>query len=287
MSGAPFEPSGFDPDDPPVPPSRRIDPSRPNLARVYDSFLGGKDNYAADRAVVREIHSVTPELTRVVQEERAWLGRVTRFLVKSARIEQILHVGAGMPTIENTHEAAQRFNADTRVIYAADDPVVLAHGRAILEENDLTHLVEAGFANPDDVLGHDTVKKYLEPDEPVALIHSRTMHHVAGRQHPHEIVQRYLEMLPSGSYLALSHFCDPQDDGPGTQLARFVEGVFTRSGLGQVTFRPRAEIDKFFDGLQLVEPGVTRLRDWWPDGPLLAPSSKEDDMILGGVARKP
>ena len=287
MSGTPFEPSGFDPDDPPVPPSRRIDPSKPNLARVYDSFLGGKDNYAADRAVVREIHSVTPELTRVVQEERAWLARVTRFLVKSARIEQILHVGAGMPTIENTHEAAQRFNADTRVIYVADDPVVLAHGRAILEENDLTHLVEAQFAHPDDVLGHDTVKKYLEPDEPVALIHSRTMHHVGGREHPHEIVQRYLELLPSGSYLALSHFCDPQDEGPGTQLARFVEGVFSRSGLGPVTFRPRAEIAKFFDGLQLVEPGVGRLRDWWPDGPLLAPSSKEDDMILGGVARKP
>ncbi|TWF81368.1 S-adenosyl methyltransferase [Pseudonocardia hierapolitana] len=287
MSGTPFEPSGFDPDDPPVPPSRRIDPSKPNLARVYDSFLAGKDNYSADRAVVREIHSVTPELARVVQEERAWLGRVTRFLVKSARIEQILHVGSGMPTIENTHEAAQRFNADTRVIYVADDPVVLAHGRAILEENDLTHLVEAGFAHPDDVLGHDTVKKYLEPDEPVALIHSRTMHHVAGRQHPHEIVQRYLERLPSGSYLVLSHFCDPQDDGPGTQLARLVEGVFTRSGLDPVTFRPRAEIEKFFDGLQLVEPGVTRLRDWWPDGPLLAPSSKEDDMMLGGVARKP
>jgi hypothetical protein len=287
MSGTPFEPSGLDPDDPPVPPSRRIDPSKPNLARVYDSFLAGKDNYAADRAVVREIHSVAPELTRVVQEERAWLGRVTRFLVKSARIEQILHVGAGMPTIENTHEAAQRFNADTRVIYVADDPVVLAHGRAILEENDLTHLVEAQFAHPDDVLGHDTVKKYLEPDEPVALIHSRTMHHVAGREHPHEIVQRYLELLPSGSYLALSHFCDPQDEGPGTQLARLVEGVFSRSGLGPVTFRPRAEIAKFFDGLQLVDPGVGRLRDWWPDGPLLAPSSKEDDMILGGVARKP
>jgi S-adenosyl methyltransferase len=276
-----------DPDDPPVPPSRRIDPSKPNIARVYDSFLSGKDNYAADRAVVREIHSVTPELTRVVQEERAWLARVTRFLVKSARIEQILHVGAGMPTVENTHEAAQRFNSDTRVIYVADDPVVQAHGRAILEENDLTHLVEADYARPDEVLGHETVKKFLEPDEPIALIHSRTMHHVPDKGHPHEIVQRYLELLPSGSYLVLSHFCDPHDDGPGSQLARFVEGVFTRSGLGPVTFRPRAEIAAFFDGLRLVEPGVGRLRDWWPDGPLMASATEEDEMILGGVARKP
>jgi S-adenosyl methyltransferase len=279
-SGAPHDPPRFDPDEPPVPPSRRIDPSKPNLARVYDSFLGGKDNYAADRAVVHEIHALAPELTRVVQEERAWLGRVTRFLVKSVQIEQILHVGAGMPTIENTHEAAQRFNSDTRVIYVADDPVVQAHGRAILAENDLTHLVDADFSRPDDVLGHETVKKFLEPDEPVALIHSRTMHHVAGGKHARELVQRYLDLV-------LTHFCDPQDDGPGTQLARFVEGVFGRSGLGPVAFRPREEIEAFFDGLDLVEPGVTRLRDWWPDGPLMASATQEDEMILGGVARKP
>ena len=270
-----------------MPPSRRIDSSKPNIARVYDTFLAGKDNYAADRAVVREIHAAGPGLTRVVQEERAWLGRVTRFLVKSAGIEQILHVGAGMPTIDNTHEAAQRFNSDTRVIYVADDPVVQAHGRAILAENDLTHLVEADFAQPDEVLGHDTVRKYLEPDQPVALIHSHTMHHVPGRQRPLEIVQRYLDALPSGSYLVLTHFCDPQDGGSGTQLARFVEGVFSRSGLGPVVFRPREEIEAFFAGLQVVEPGIGRLRDWWPDGPLLATASKEDEMILGGVARKP
>lgn len=264
-----------------------IDMSRPNIARVYDSFLGGKDNYAADRAVVREIHEAAPELTRVVQEERAWLGRVTRFLVKSAGMEQILHVGAGMPTVENTHQVAQRFNSDTRVIYVVEDPVVLAHGRAILEENDLTHLVDGDFSRPEDVLGHDTVKKFLEPGAPVALIHSRTMHHVSGTARPHEIVRRYLDLLPSGSYLVLSQFCDPQDDGPGSQLARFVEGVFARSGLGPVVFRPRAEIEAFFEGTDLVEPGVTRVRDWWPDGPLIAEAGLVDDMIIGGVARKP
>ncbi|WP_345604396.1 SAM-dependent methyltransferase [Pseudonocardia adelaidensis] len=282
-----FDPPAFDPDDPPMPPSRRIDPSKPNLARVYDGFLGGKDNYAADRAIVREIHAATPELTRVVQEERAWLGRVTRFLVKSAHIEQILHVGAGMPTIDNTHEAAQRFNSDTRVIYVADDPVVQAHGRAILAENDLTHLADADYSRPDELFGHETVKKFLDPDEPVALIHSRTMHHVAGSERAHEIVQRYLELLPSGSYLVLTHFCDPEDDGQGTQLARLVEGIFSRSGLGPVAFRPREEIAAFFDGLELVEPGVSRLRDWWPDGPLMASATVEDEMILGGVACKP
>jgi hypothetical protein len=261
--------------------------SKPSVARVYDCFLGGKDNYAADRAVCKEIAAAAPQLARIVQGERAWLGRVTRFLVNSARIEQILVVGAGLPGLENTHEAAQRLNSDTRVIYVDDDPVVLAHGRAILEENDLTHLVDADLTRPDDVLGHEMVKKYLDPDLPVALIQSRTMHHVPGALRPQEIVRRYLELLPSGSYLVLSHFCDPEDDGPATQLARFVEAVFTRNGTRPVYFRSRAQIDAFFDGLELVPPGVGRLRDWWPDGPLLAPATKEDDMILGGVARKP
>jgi hypothetical protein len=286
-SGSALESPGFDPDDPPVPPSRRIDPSKPNLARVYDAFCGGKDNYAADRAVVDEIHAVTPELTRVVREEWAWLGRAVRFLVKSANIEQIMHLGAGMPLGENTHQIAQRFNPDTRVIYVADDPLVQAHGRAILADNELTHLVEADPARPDDVFGHETVKKYLEADQPVAVIHSRTMHHVPDTERPHRIVQRYLELLPAGSYLVLSHFCDPQDDGAGSQLARFVEGVFSRSDLRPVIFRPRAEVERFFEGLELVEPGVSRLRDWWPDGPLMAAPAKEDELLLGGVARKP
>ncbi|MDQ4025399.1 MAG: SAM-dependent methyltransferase, partial [Actinomycetota bacterium] len=178
--------TSFDTDEPPVPPSRRIDMSKPSVARVYDCFLGGKDNYAADRAVVEEIDAVAPQLARVVRGERAWLGRVTRFLVNSARIEQILDVGAGLPGLENTHEAAQRLNSDTRVIYVDDDPVVLAHGRAILEENDLTHLVDADLTRPDDVLGHEMVKKYLDPDLPVALIQSRTMLHVPGALRPQE-----------------------------------------------------------------------------------------------------
>jgi S-adenosyl methyltransferase len=282
MTGTPF-----DSDDPPIPPSRRIDMSKPSVAGVYDCFLGGKDNYAVDRAVVSQITAMAPEMTRLVRAERAWLGRVTRFLVHSIRIEQLLAVGAGMPTVENTHEAAQRINSDTRVIYVDDDPVVLAHGRAILEENDLTHLVDADLARPDEVLGHEKVKKFLDPELPVALIHSRTLHHVPDDQSPLEIVRRYMELLPSGSYLVLTHFCDPEDDGPATKLARNIEGVFTRSRMRPVYFRPRAEIEAFFDGLELVEPGIGRLRDWWPDGPLVAPATKEDDMLLGGVARKP
>jgi S-adenosyl methyltransferase len=268
-------------------PSARIDPTKASVARVYDCFLGGKDNYAVDRAVFEEVNAVAPQMATLALAQRAWLGRVTRFLATSGGITQFLDVGAGLPSAENTHEAAQRLNRDARVVYVDNDPVVLAHGRAMLEENDLTHLVDADLFKPDEVFNHPTVKKYLEPDKPVALIQSSTIHHVPDELRPLEIMQRYIELLPSGSYLVLSHFCDPEDGGEATQLARFVEGVFTGGPMGSGFFRTRAEIEAFFGGLEFVSPGVVRLRDWWPDGPLLQPASREDEVLLGGVARKP
>lgn len=273
--------------DEPFVPSRQIDTSKPSVARVYDCLLGGKDNYAVERAVVQQINRVAPEMARLARAQRAWLGRVTRFLVASARIRQIIHVGAGLPRPENTHEIAQRIDPSTRVIYVEHDPVVLAHGRAVLEENAFTHLADAELTRPDEVLGHEVVEKYLDPGEPIALIHSSTMHHVPDRLRPVEIVRRYVELVPSGSYLVLSHFCDPQDDGPATQLARVVEDVLAGGDTGSGYFRTRAEIAAFFAGLQMIDPGLGRLRDWWPDGPLVGPSTREDELLLGGVGRKP
>jgi SAM-dependent methyltransferase len=273
--------------DAPDRPSRYIDTSKPSVARVYDCFLRGKDNYAVDRAVFDQVNDVAPQMSDLALAQRSWLGRVTRFLTKTAKIEQFLDVGAGLPSAENTHEAAQRLNPDARVIYVDNDPVVLAHGRAILEENSRTHLVEADLTRPDEVLGHPMIQKYLDSEQPFALIQSSTLHHVPDAMRPLEIMQRYVELLPSGSYLVLSHFCDPQDGGEGTKLARFVEKVFADGPMGSGYFRTRAEIEKYFDGLDLVSPGIVRLRDWWPDGPHLQPPTREDEVLIGGVARKP
>jgi SAM-dependent methyltransferase len=261
--------------------------TKPSVARVYDCFLGGKDNYAADRAIFNQVNDVAPEMARLARTQRSWLGRVTRFLVNSARVDQFLDVGAGLPAAENTHQAAQRLNPESRVLYVDNDPVVLAHGRAILEENDRTHLVDADLTDPDAVLGHPMMKRFLEPGAPIALIHSSTLHHVSDGERPHDIIRRYIELLPSGSYLVLSHFCDPEDGGAGTQLARFVEHVFSSGDMGSAYFRPRARIAQFFDGLEMVDPGLVRLRDWWPDGPLMHAATVEDELLLGGVARKP
>jgi len=263
-----------------------IDTTRPSVARVYDCFLGGKDNYEVDRQVFLQVDAVAPQMKLLARAGRQWLVRATRFLAREAGIDQFLDLGAGLPAAENTHQAAQRMNRDARVVYVDNDPVVAAHGRAVLEENDRTHLVMADLTEPDEIFNHPGITRYLDLSSPVALIHSNTIHHVCDTERPAEIMRRYVELLPSGSYLVLSHFADPQDDGAGTELARFVESVFTTGAIGSGFFRTRKEIEAYFTGLEMVEPGLVPVTEWWPDGPLLT-RSIGDSLALGGVARKP
>jgi S-adenosyl methyltransferase len=267
-------------------PSAAIDRTRASVARVYDCFLGGKDNYDVDREVFEQVNRAAPQMSRLARDHREWLVRVTRFLTRSAGIDQFLDCGAGLPTAENTHQVAQRMNPEARVVYVDNDPVVAAHGRALLEENDQSHLVMADLTEPDQVLEHPVVTKFLDFDRPLALIQCSTIHHVPDAHRPREIMERYIERLPAGSYLALTHFYDPQDGGDASELARFVEGIFSNSSMGSGFFRTRSEIASFFGDLELVEPGITRLRDWWPDGPHLNPPTAVDEVLIGGVARK-
>ncbi|MGH8966111.1 MAG: SAM-dependent methyltransferase [Actinomycetes bacterium] len=267
-------------------PSTTIDTSVASVARVYDCFLGGKDNYAVDREVYQQVVQNAPEAVEIGRINRHWLIRAVRFLTRSAGITQFVDVGAGLPAAENTHQAAQRMNPDTRVVYVDNDPVVAVHGRALLEEDERTHLVMADLTNPDEVLDDPTVQRYIDFDRPFALMQCATIHHVPDSKRPQEIMKRYIDRMPSGSYLVLSHFMDPEDDGKGTELARFIEGVFSKSSMGSGFFRTRDEIATFFGDLELVEPGLVRLCDWWPDGPNLNPSETVDEVLLGGVARK-
>jgi S-adenosyl methyltransferase len=272
----------------PIPiPSAAIDTTVASVARVYDCFLGGKDNYAVDREVYEQVVQNAPQAIEIGRINRNWLIRAVRFLAYSAKIDQFIDLGAGLPTAENTHQVAQRMNPEAKVIYVDNDPVVAVHGRALLEEDERTHLVMGDLTEPDAVLDHPTVAKYIEFDRPLALIQCATIHHVPDSKRPLEIMQRYIERLPSGSYLALTHFHDPQDGGPATELARFIEDVFNNSSMGSGFFRSRAEIESFFGDLELVEPGIVRLCDWWPDGPNLDPNNPVNDILLGGVARKP
>jgi hypothetical protein len=159
-----------DADSPGYVPSTGIDITKASVARVYDCGLGGKDNYAVDREVFAQVNQVAPQMARLARENRAWLVRVTRFLAASARIDQFLDCGAGLPTAENTHQAAQRMNPEARVAYVDNDPVVQAHGRALLEDNDLTRLIDADLTEPDRVLDHPAIARYFDFDRPIALI---------------------------------------------------------------------------------------------------------------------
>ncbi|HEX8758865.1 MAG TPA: SAM-dependent methyltransferase [Pseudonocardiaceae bacterium] len=266
----------------------RIDTTKPSIARCYDAALGGKDNYEVDREFIRRLEQVAPEIGRMTWDNRKFLIRVTRFLAAEAGITQFLDCGSGLPTAENTHQVAQRIQPDARVVYVDNDPTVLAHGRALLEENDQTHFSAADIFKPRQVINDEIVRAYLDFSKPIALFQLGTLHHYDGERSPRSIMAEYIEALPSGSYVAISHFCDPETTSDLSELARKMEQVFLHSPLGSSgAFRTRAEIEGMFPGLELVEPGLIRCADWWPDGPRIEPLDPIQDCIVGAVGRKP
>ncbi len=263
-----------------------IDTTKASIARVYDAFLNGKDNYEIDREVLRRVRTVAPEASQLAWDNREFLIRVTRFIASQTGVTQYLDCGSGLPTAENTHQVAQRIQPDSRVVYIDNDPVVLAHGRALLEENDQTHFVSADIFKPADVLGNEVVRKHLDFDQPIALFQLGTIHHYAGERSPESIMQEYIDALAPGSYVAISHFVDPETE-EHSDLARRLEEVFLHSPMGTGLFRTYPAIMSMFPGLELVEPGLVRCVDWWPDGPRIKALDPVQYCIAGAVGRKP
>lgn len=263
-----------------------VDPTRASIARVYDAFLNGKDNYEIDREVLRGVQKAAPEAQDLAIDNRGLLIRACRFLATQTEVTQFLDCGSGLPTAENVHQVVQRVDPEIRVVYIDDDPVVLAHGRALLEENDFTHFTAADIFKPQEVLNDPVVRKHIDFDEPVAFLQMGTLHHFEGpAEGPREIMREYIDALPSGSYVALSHFLDPENEY--SEVARKMEEMFKHSPMGSGTFRTMSEIEELFDGLEMVSPGVTLCAEWWPDGPQLKDLSRASHCIAGGVGRKP
>ncbi|HEY4452984.1 MAG TPA: SAM-dependent methyltransferase [Pseudonocardiaceae bacterium] len=266
-----------------------LDMARPNLARCYDFLLGGKDNYEVDRKFCDQLLAVAPGVRTLVRDNRAFLIRATRFLAGEAGIDQFLDLGSGLPTAENTHQTAQWINPDSRVVYVDNDPVVVAHGRALLAEDDRTRFVAADFTQPDVVLANETLRRGLDFDRPLALYHVGTLQRLEDRDRPAELMAAYLDILPRGSFVVLSHFFNPGQENPelaesALALERLFRGGSLRSG-GR--FRDRAEIAEFFPGMELIVPGLVVVGDWWPEGPRLTPAEPARSLMLGGVAIKP
>lgn len=263
-----------------------IDTTKASIARVYDAFLNGKDNYEIDREVFRRVQAVTPEASQLAWDNRSFLIRASRFIASQTGVAQFLDAGSGLPTAENTHQIVQRLQPDARVVYIDNDPVVLAHGRALLEENDQTHFSPADIFDASSVLNDSVVRKHLDFSEPIALFQMGTMHHYDGERPPEDIMREYIEALPSGSYVGLSHFFDPENE-ESSPLARRMEETFLHSPMGTGMFRTRAQIEAMFEGLQLVEPGLVTCAEWWPDGPSLNGLLPIQKTIAGAVGYKP
>ncbi|WP_405983637.1 SAM-dependent methyltransferase [Streptomyces sp. NBC_00872] len=255
-----------------------IDASRPSIARVYDAVLGGDTNFAVDRAIAAESLRIVPEIGDVGRYNRAVLGRGVRYLARSG-IRQFLDLGSGLPTAQNTHQVARAAAPDSRVVYVDNDPIVLAHGRELLAEDDRSTVVLADLRDPRSVLDHPQVRRLIDFDLPVGLLLLGVIHHLNDEEDPAGLVRTFLDAVPRGSWLFLTHFC-----ASGPEAAGLERALLTDLGTGR--FRTLEEITAYFDGLELVDPGVTYLPLWRPVTPVEPPLTVGQSLMAGGLARK-
>ncbi len=257
-----------------------LDTSVPHIARVYDYWLGGKDNFAVDREAAEQVIAAYPGILRDVRAQRAFLANAVRYLAGVAGIRQFLDIGTGIPTASNTHEVAQGAEPDCRVVYVDNDPMVLAHARALLVGVTApTAYVDADLRDTSKIFAE--AARLLDFSEPVAVMLISVLHLIPDEEDPHAIVTRLMEAVPSGSWLALSH---PARDVHPQQVTE-AASRFNQMAPAKATLRTRAEILRFFDGLELLEPGLVQVHRWRP-GPA-APGHDQESAGYCALARKP
>ena len=271
-----------DPEDPGwLPPEFNTGTAHP--ARVYNYWLGGKDNFAADRRVGDSVMAAIPSAPLLARENRAFLGRAVHYLAAEAGIRQFLDIGTGIPSAGNTHEVAQAAAPDARVIYIDNDPIVLAHARALMTSDPAgaTEFILGDFRETGKILADPAVDRTLDFDQPVALMLIALLHFFTDDENPQAIVSSLLDALPSGSYLAITNltadFMDPDQAARATQAGQ----------QGGITYVPRtqAEVAAFFSGLDLVDPGVVAMQAWRPEGG--SPAAPQGPTSYAAVGRKP
>jgi S-adenosyl methyltransferase len=262
-----------------VPPD--VDIKLANTARVYDYWLGGSHNFLADQDLARAIAAVEPNTRAGVRANRAFLGRAVRFMA-AAGVTQFLDIGSGIPTEGNVHEIAQQASPGARVVYADIDPVAVAHSRAILAGNPDAAIIQADLLEPERILAHETTRRLIDFDRPVGLLLAMVLPFVADAAEPWRVVARLRDALASGSYLVIGHMTNESKPA----LAEAVETVYNRSVITQVHIRSRAEILRFFDGFDLVDPGLVYIPLWRPDSPADVPADPKKFWALVGVGRK-
>ena len=269
-----------------VPPG--IDPATPSPARLYDYYLGGTNNFRADRDAAERIRARMPELADAAWANRGFHQRAAIWMAGTAGIRQFLDIGSGLPTQNNTHQALHKATREARVVYVDNDPLVRVHASALLINAGSTRLVTADLRDPDGVLNHPQTRELIDFSQPVGLLMTAVLHFVADGSDPHGLIARYVAELAPGSYLALSHITADQKPPAAVQTIRDIYADATE----QVYTRSRAEVERFFGGLELVPPyegsgaAVTYVGEWGAEDPDMA-DSDGSRWAYGGVARRP
>ena len=257
-----------------------IDTSVAHPARVYDYWLGGKDNFTADREAGDRVLAATPGLRERVRANRAFLVRAVRYLAAEAGVRQFLDIGTGIPSVNNTHEVAQQTAPDSRIVYVDNDPIVLTHARALLAGGPMGSIQYIDGDVRDVASITRAAARTLDSTQPTALLLLGILHLIQDAEGPYEIVARLMDALPSGSYLAISHPASDIHPGQAEAQRRYNERVSTPQ-----TLRTRAEVSRFFEGLDLVAPGLVYVHTWRPGPDDIVPP--DGVSAYGGVARKP
>ena len=254
----------------------RIDTSKPHPARIYDYFIGGKQNFAADRDVADQLAGVMPEISMLARANRAFLGRAVRYAAQQG-VKQFLDIGAGLPATGNTHEVAQSVHPDASVVYVDNDPLVTVHGRALLADEARTRVFEADLRDPASILAHPDVGALIDFEQPVGLLMVAVLHFVTDEADPAGLIAALTENLVRGSHLVISHAgSDLMPDDPEKMQ------IYQRASEGAI--RDHAQISAFFEGFDLIEPGLVRVPAWRPTEE--PPADIDRYWMYGGVGRK-
>jgi len=247
-----------------------VDSSRPSVARMYDYYLGGKDNFEVDRAAAGAMMASVPESVRMVASNRAFLVRAVRYLAAEAGIRQFLDIGSGLPTRQNVHEVARAAAPDSRVVYADHDPLAVAHGRALLAVDRNTRYIHGDLREPERILDDPQVRALIDFDRPVAVLVVAILHFVGDHDDPAGILRRLRERMAPGSYLVISHILD---DPRPHEIGRILNAA------GAPAWYPRTpeQILPFFEGFDLIGPGLALLPSWQPPGSAAAEAEAGPD----------
>jgi SAM-dependent methyltransferase len=261
-----------------TPPPPGIDINTATPARIYDYWLGGHDHFASDRIAALQVTQVAPEAPLLAIENRKFLRRAVRYLADEARVSQFLDIGTGLPTRGNVHEVAQDINPACHIVYSDNDPMVLAHSRA-LKTGDHVAVIQADLRDPRAIISHPDTRRLLDFGKPLAVLFVAVLHFISDEDDPAAAVTAFRDVLAPGSFLVLSHVAGDVGAGAPAQAA-----MEYKKSVPDATLRSRAEVLRFFDGFDLIEPGLVQVPRWRPDGPV--PDGADKVWLVGAVGRK-